>query len=170
MEVLDDRDGRRVVPHLPTQVAMPTVKVVSAVTNYMNVKEETKRMKPIPGVVVGFGVVAGATTMVTDNTIGRVAKFGQNAPRRATDKNGERLAAEYKDAEDDCCKGNRPQEGRVAPMSFLAQVRRVVVASRAHANSYSLRRAEGGGGAGAASSCTRRRNVRAVGETALGRA
>jgi protochlorophyllide reductase len=62
----------------------PTLKVVGAVTQYMNAKEEAKRMTPDAGVVGGLGgKVLGATAKVTDvvagNTIGRVAKVAQDS-------------------------------------------------------------------------------------------
>lgn len=62
----------------------PTLKVIGAVTAYMNAKEEAKRMKAGPGIVGGIGSKAlGATAKVADsvlgNTVGRVAKTAQGA-------------------------------------------------------------------------------------------
>lgn len=62
----------------------PTLKVVGAVTSYMNAKEEAKRMKAEPGTVGGLGFKAvGATAKVADavlgNTVGLVAKTAQDA-------------------------------------------------------------------------------------------
>jgi hypothetical protein len=62
----------------------PTLKVIGAVTAYMNAKEEAKRMKPGKGIVGGLGgKTIGATAKVADavlgNTVGRVAKTAQDA-------------------------------------------------------------------------------------------
>ena len=58
----------------------PTLKVVGAVTDFVNAKEEAKRMKPQPGMVGGF-TKTGAT--VADKfvgaTVGNVAKRAQRA-------------------------------------------------------------------------------------------
>jgi hypothetical protein len=62
----------------------PTLKVVGAATNFLNAKEEAKRMKPMPGNVVGLtGQVAGAAGHVVDktlgNTIGTAMRKAQDA-------------------------------------------------------------------------------------------
>ena len=47
----------------------PTLKVVGAVTTFMNAKEEAKRMKPGPG------VVGGAASHVADAVLGSTVGF-----------------------------------------------------------------------------------------------
>ena len=54
----------------------PTLKVVGAVTGFMNAKEEAKRLKPGPGVVGGAAGIVADT--VLGGTVGLVAKTAQN--------------------------------------------------------------------------------------------
>jgi hypothetical protein len=57
----------------------PTLKVVGAMTNFMNAKEELKRMQPAPG-VVGGGLGASTAQLadkVVGGTAGRVVKLAQ---------------------------------------------------------------------------------------------
>jgi len=62
----------------------PTLKVIGSITNYMNAKEEAKRMIPVTGGVKGGAAkVLGSTGLVADvlvgNTVGLVAKKAQDA-------------------------------------------------------------------------------------------
>ena len=60
----------------------PTLKVVGAVTAFVNAKEEMKRLQPGPGVVGGLTKVGGTTAAVADkvvtHTAGRVARMAQS--------------------------------------------------------------------------------------------
>jgi hypothetical protein len=60
----------------------PTLKVIGAVTAFVNAKEEAKRMEPKPGMVAGAGKLMGGTAAIADTlvggTVGQVAKFAQS--------------------------------------------------------------------------------------------